>query len=454
MTHSSPAVLLKADVIPSTLIAQLDSEEISLLALIAALGLPRTQKNGVYSRLAKMVKSGLAPQSLLRFSSISTIYDRLGEVVTPDLESGDAASERELDKARREVTKYRTRAREAEIELDDARRISEVLAGLHDEPAAPPAWLDDDYIPHVDVPSVPVLMLADWHLGEVVDPAQAYGYRYNVSVAEQRIKETVDRSIRLLRGHITGTRYPGIVLACVGDLVSGSIHSELAETDELEILPSIIRARDLMIAVIDKMKFEFGRVFVPTATGNHGRIMDKRPRAKGYAERNADFMVYKLLESHYATDPSVTIAAAKSGETIFRIFDKTFLLTHGDQIGAKGGDGLIGSIGPIMRGQMKVFRSLATLDLEIDHILMGHYHQQLYLPRVTVSGCLKGPDEYAIRLLRAPVEDPSQTLLLVHPEHGVTFRQPVFLRDENCPSGRKNADLGSPWLSVFDGDAA
>ncbi|MBO4169530.1 hypothetical protein [Cereibacter azotoformans] len=452
MTSSRPAVLLKSDIIPADTLASLDRGDLTLSQLIAALGMPHSAKNRVYRSIALHVRAGLAPASLLRYESIRQPYERNPHVVTPDLEAAPGPSDREIDRARREALKARTRAREAELEVEDLRRVSEVLAGLHDEPVSPPAWLDEDYIPHLDAPSVPILMMADWHLGEVVDPSQSYGYTYNVQIAEARIKETVERSVRLLRHSIAGTTYPGIVLACVGDLVSGSIHGELAETDELEILPSIIRARDLMVGVIDTMKREFGRVFVPTAVGNHGRVFDKRPRAKGYVERNADHMVYKLLESHYRDDPDVTISAQKSGETLFRIYGMTFLLTHGDQIGAKGGDGLIGSIGPIMRGQMKTLRSLATLDIEVDHILMGHYHQQLYLPRVTVSGCLKGPDEYAIRLLRAPVEDPSQTLLLVHPEYGVTFRQPLFLRDQWCPD-RTTQATDKRWVSVF-GDAA
>lgn len=444
--------------IPAHIVAAIADSELSLRGAERELGISRRQ---VTDRLGIMVARGLAPDTLLEISGVRAAFDREtaepAPAATPDtIETPEHILDRRLDRERRETSKFRRRARDAEAEAEELRQLADVLSGLHEEPVTAPDWLSpDDWVPHLDVPSVPVLMLADWHLGEVVDPAQTYGYRYDVSIADARIKTTVDRTIRLLRENLAGVRYPGIVLACVGDLVSGSIHGELAESDELEILPSIIRARDLMVGVIDRMKNEFGRVFVPTATGNHGRIFDRRPRAKGYAERNADFMVYQLLASHYRDDPAVTVAASKSGETIFEIFGITFLLTHGDQIGAKGGDGLIGSIGPIMRGQMKTVRALSTLDVEIDHILMGHYHQTLYLPRVTVGGCLKGPDEYAVRLLRAPVEDPSQTLMLIHPEHGITFRQPVFLRDEHCPSGKKKDDpMQGPWLTVFDTDAA
>ena len=454
MTHKTPF-----EPIPANIVAAIADSELSLRGAERELGISRRQ---VTDRLGVMVARGLAPETLLEFPGIRSAHDRevaaerAQAAATEPAEPPEHEIDRRLDRERRETAKYRARARDAEAEVEDLRQLADVLSGLHDEPVSPPDWLTpSDWVPHLDVPSVPVLLLADWHLGEVVDPAQTYGYRYNVAIAEARIKTTVDRTVRLLRENLSGVRYPGIVLACVGDLVSGSIHAELAESDELEILPSIIKARDLMVGVIDRMKREFGRVFVPTATGNHGRILDRRPRAKGYAERNADFMVYQLLASHYRDDPAVTIAASRSGETIFSIFDQTFLLTHGDQLGAKGGDGVIGAVGPILRGQMKTLRSLTTLDVDIDHILMGHYHQTLYLPRVTVGGCLKGPDEYAVRLLRAPVEDPSQTLMLVHPEYGITFRQPVFLRDDHCPSGKKKSEpMGGPWLTVFDTDAA
>lgn len=452
MTHSAPAILLKSDVIPSNLIDQLDRDEIPLSGLPAALGLQKSQKNGVYGRLAKMVKAGLAPASLLRFSSISSIHAKLGDVVTPDLEKSDTVAAAQVDSLRRKLNDMSARAREAEERLEAEEGLRDVLAGIVSTPANPPSWLVD-WIPHTggDL-SVPVLMLADWHLGEVVNPKTAGGYEYHVSIAEDRIRRTVEKTVHLAKRSLSGLEYPGIVAALVGDLVSGGIHAELAESDELSLIKSVLKARDLAIGVIETLKREFGHVYVPCATGNHGRFLDRKPRAKGYAERNADFLIYQLLADHFKDDQKVIVDAPESGETIFKIFGKTFLLTHGDKLGAKGGDGVIGALGPIMRGVLKTSKSLDSLGARVDHILCGHWHQSLYLPTATVTGALKGPDEYSLGLLRAPAEDPSQTLLFVHPSYGITFRQPIFLKDEWCPNREKGA-TDRRWLAVFGDEA-
>ncbi|UWR38379.1 hypothetical protein [Sulfitobacter sp. W074] len=59
---------------------------------------------------------------------------------------------------------------------------------------------------------------------------------------------------------------------------------------------------------------------------------------------------------------------------------------------------------------------MSSLGIDIDHILMGHYHQSICLADVTVGVAMKGPDEYAMNLLRTRADDPSQMLMLVHPE--------------------------------------
>lgn len=251
---------------------------------------------------------------------------------------------------------------------------------------------------------------------------------------------------------MAGLQYPGIICALLGDMVSGSLHPELAESDEFSIFKSILKVRDLIVATIKALADEFGRVFVPTAVGNHGRILDRKPRAKGYSERNVDWLVYQIVAREFASDPRVTVMVPDSGETVFRVYGRTFLLTHGDMLGTKGGDGIIGALGPIMRGSMKTLRSVASLGLDIDHLIVGHWHQSIHLPQVTVNGTIKGPDEYALKFLRAPAEDPSQTLMILHPDHGITFRQPIFLKDDACPD-RSRAATSNRWVEVM-GDAA
>jgi hypothetical protein len=110
-------------------------------------------------------------------------------------------------------------------------------------------------------------------------------------------------------------------------------------------------------------------------------------------------------------------------------------------LGVRGGDGIIGSIGPIMRGEIKT-RGAAPADYDI--LLIGHWHQPLWLPRVFVSNTLKGYDEFAKNALKAPPTTPSQHMFYVHPTYGITSRYEVYA--DQPISNEKVV----PWSSVFD----
>ncbi|UWR38380.1 hypothetical protein [Sulfitobacter sp. W074] len=298
------STLTPQQIIPRRILSSLIDGEITLTAAIRK---SKMHKNTFFRSAAKMIKAGQAPDSLLDFKSISAIYDDLGNIYAPNIAG---SSEREIEKLRGKLSDAQRRARDAEQRLESETALAQVIGEIASTVAEPPEWLMD-WIPAMESSSVPVLMLTDWHLGEVVDPKTSYGYAYNVAIAEDRLRRTIERTVRLIRETMHGLKYPGIVCALGGDLISGAIHDELAETDELGIIKSVIKAKDLAIGAIKTLADEFGRVFVPCANGNHGRIFDKRARAKAYAERNADWLIYQLLIDYFKDDPHITIMAPK-----------------------------------------------------------------------------------------------------------------------------------------------
>jgi hypothetical protein len=119
-----------------------------------------------------------------------------------------------------------------------------------------------------------------------------------------------------------------------------------------------------------------------------------------------------------------------------------YLLTHGDSLGVKGGDGLIGALGPIMRGTIKLNRQESQIGRDFDTAIMGHWHQYLTLPGLIVNNSLKGYDEFSHLALRAPYSRPSQALWFTHPEHGITAHWQVYLE------GRKRFERASDeWVT-------
>lgn len=275
-------------------------------------------------------------------------------------------------------------------------------------------------------PEVPVAIWSDWHMGEVVDPGSVNGYNgFNSVIAEARVQRLVRNTIDLCANHGAGN-YPGIVINLLGDFISGGLHPELAKTDDETRITSTLRARDILVWALKAMADHFGKVFVPCTSGNHGRDTPK-PEYKGYLHHNFDWLIYQLLQREFAGDKRITFQIDPSNEAYYQVFGRTILAVHGDMLGVKGGDGIIGAIGPIMRGEIKTRGQAASLGRPYDLLLMGHWHQTLWLPRAVVNNSLKGFDEYARNSLRAVPSKPAQALFFIHPKHGITSRWEVLL---------------------------
>jgi hypothetical protein len=72
---------------------------------------------------------------------------------------------------------------------------------------------------------------------------------------------------------------------------------------------------------------------------------------------------------------------------------------------------------------------MRSFGADFDLLMMGHWHQELFLPGVLVANSLKGYDEYAMKALSAPFSLPSQPLFFVHPKIGITSYSTILLED-------------------------
>lgn len=270
--------------------------------------------------------------------------------------------------------------------------------------------------------SVPVLFLSDLHFDEVVEPSQVeYVNQYNREIATKRITAVFNNALELLTKKLKA-KYAGAVVALGGDLLSGNIHEELAETNEATILESILALTDLLHAGLSQMVEEFGKLYVPCVVGNHGRI-HKKPRAKFRVQQNYEWIVYQLLSQRFASDKRVTFEIPESTDVTFKIFNTTFLLTHGDQF--KGGSGISGIFTPLMLGASRKLKRQQAVQKPFDVMMVGHFHSYIHTNSLIVNGTTKGLDEYAYQM-NFGCEEPQQALFMVHEKRGITIRTPVF----------------------------
>jgi len=320
--------------------------------------------------------------------------------------------------------------REKTRDNDTAEKLREEIFGLNAYTMEPPKWLETTKAKGGHLMEVPLVMASDWHWGETVDPDQVGGQNaFNRKIAKQRVKIMGSTIVNLCFEHAAFPNYPGIVLCLGGDMITGGIHEDLRETNDGPVTLSVMEVQENIIGLITMLADKFGKVFVPCVPGNHGRTTLK-PRAKNRVFDSWEWVIYQNIERHFGNDPRVTVHVPNEVDAHFALWDHRFMLTHGDTLGVKGGDGIIGALGPIARGAIKVGRSEAQCGRDFDTLLIGHYHT--YIPRgdavpVLANGSLIGYNEYARLLLRAGPAAPKQALAFVHPKWGITVQRGIDL---------------------------
>lgn len=313
---------------------------------------------------------------------------------------------------------------------DSAEKLRQEIFGLSAYTCEPPAWIEKPHKAGVSTTGVPLILASDWHHGEYVDPDQVGGMNsFNRKISKQRVKIFGDAVIDLCFNHMTNPNYPGVVFCIGGDMITGGIHEDLRETNDGPVTLSVMEVQELLIGFITMLADKFGKVFVPCVPGNHGRTTLK-PRAKNRVFDSWEWVIYQNIEKWFEKDPRVAVHVPNEVDAHFAIYGHKFMLTHGDTLGVKGGDGIIGALGPIARGAIKVGRSEAQCGRDFDTLLIGHYHT--YIPRgdavpVLANGSLIGYNEYARLMLRAGPTRPTQALAFIHPRRGITAQWPIYL---------------------------
>ena len=325
-------------------------------------------------------------------------------------------------------------------DADTAERIRKEIYNISSTSPKPPAWLLN--IKKGKSSGTPCVLWSDWHWGEVVSKDEIGGVNeFNSEIAKSRVRRLVENTVQLCFEHMTYPTYPGLVLCLGGDMISGDIHEELQDTNDNYTLASLLDLQDVLTWAIEHLADKFGRLFIPCVIGNHGRTT-KKPRMKGRAYTSYEWHLYNQLERHFKSDRRVTFYIPTETDAKFQVYNHRFLLTHGDTLGVKGGDGIIGALGPIMRGSIKVSRAESQIGGDFDTILMGHWHQYITLPGIIVNGSLKGYDEFARLALRAPYQPPIQALWFVHPKYGITAQWPIYL------DSHRKAVQPVDWIAV------
>ena len=228
-------------------------------------------------------------------------------VKSPNLEVALAEQKMVYDLQIRDLKKQLDEAILQNVTSDYVRKNVFKL-GKHN--AKPPKWVTKSS-PATGAPGVPTLFLSDFHYGEVVRPEAVNKLNnFDKKISQLRLKSTVETAIDLCHNHMVNPKYPGIVLALGGDMMAGSIHDELIETNDGSNIEHVLELFDQLVWTIATLADKFGKVFVPTCYGNHSR-MYQQYRNKEAAHLSFDWMLYSMLEKHFKANKDERIQFLK-----------------------------------------------------------------------------------------------------------------------------------------------
>ena len=236
-----------------------------------------------------------------------------------------------------------------------------------------------------------VALFSDAHIEETVDPENVLGLNeYDIDIAKVRIQKYFQNLAQCLNVDDVNVLY----FASLGDTISGFIHEELAQTNQMTPLEATLEAQSLIFSGL-KFLCENTKIkdikFIGIV-GNHSRTTKKIQHSNGF-KLSYEWLMYKNIESQCkAMKLPIEFCIPNAELAIINTPDnKKFIFCHGFQIKG-GGNGTVCGIYPALnRLALKWGKTIAQ-----DKIYLGHFHQCVSIPNAVVNGSIIGYNSFAL----------------------------------------------------------
>lgn len=247
--------------------------------------------------------------------------------------------------------------------------------------------------------ATPIDVASDWHIGEVVTEEETLGRNtYNLAEAQRRAANYWD-NVLWLRAKDQQTRScDDHILNLNGDIISGSIHLDLTETNEVPLVEQVEHGVAMIRPGVEALAAASRRVIVGCTHGNHSRITAKSMHKIGWAV-SLESILYRWLRDSLRHLENVEWIIPRAEGFAIDVHGRRVQFQHGTQIKSQGGIG--GILVPLNR-----FAARAAC---AQYYVFGHFHQACWFGSAIVNGSLIGDSAYS-------------------KWHGMTFRPPEQVR--------------------------
>jgi hypothetical protein len=259
---------------------------------------------------------------------------------------------------------------------------------------------------------VALLHLTDTHIGAVTSS-------YSTEVAERRIAETIEKTIRLTQIQRADHSVDECIVILGGDLIeqTGQFPHQAWAVDA-STFEQLFDAARIIEASILRLLEEYQTVRVYLTPGNHGRVgRGKGRQSLDYeSDTNWDRIVGRIIGERLAAQPRLEWVFPESWYSIVEVGAYRALAHHGDTIRSFGGN--IPAYG-ILKKHLAWASGVMP---EFQDAYLGHFHTPMQLAmnnggRIFVTPSLVSDSSYAKEFVAA-TSLPAQRLHFVDPERG------------------------------------
>jgi len=258
-----------------------------------------------------------------------------------------------------------------------------------------------------------VVLASDWHCEELVDPLTINGLnKHNLAIARKRGEEFFQATLRLTQILGRDVDVNHMVLALLGDFITGSIHEEMLETAEVEPTLAIIEAQKMLTSgiqfLLDNTELSFT---IPCHSGNHARTTLKTRHATE-AGHSYEYIMYHMMADHFSGNTRVKFIIPRSYHSFITVYGTTIRFHHGHNIRYGGG---IGGLTIPVNKAIAQWNKSKVADLDC----FGHWHTRFDGGNFIANGSNIGFNAFAVSI-KASYDKPSQTLFLIDKKRGRT----------------------------------
>ena len=265
-----------------------------------------------------------------------------------------------------------------------------------------------------------IWLASDWHVGEKVTRGQVNNLNeYNPTVSKKRGENFFKNGLKLTEMAGKEIHVDTIVLALLGDFITGHLHLDAVENNYLAPVEETLYAQEIIISginfILEHSKY---KIIIPCHSGNHGRTT-KFSHFGSENGHSLEYFMYCSIANYYRNEKRVQVIIPEGAHSYLDIYGYRVRFLHGHDVKFNGGSGGI---------TIPLNKAISQWDKACPAYLtcLGHFHQRFDGNSFLVNGSLIGYNSFALSI-KASAERPAQQFCLIDKDRGKTLVAPILV---------------------------